>query len=672
MITIRQFLSDQTVYALGWTLIHSLWQIMFIAFLLYGLLGLLRNKSANSRYTAVAVAFLFITVTSVATFFIEYNHFQPFEQPTVDTQHDIINNLFSEPAIAGSLGFFVWIRQAFIFFEDLKTLVEGNLSMIVLFWILGLTAFAIRLAGNLIFLRRLRQSAASSLSGEWQSVITSLSQKIGISKPIRAFESTMAKVPMVIGHLRPLILIPAGLVFSIPPDQIEAILAHELAHIRRKDFLINTLKSVIEAVFFYHPFVWWLSSVFDQERENCCDDITITASIRPLSLSKALVNAEEFRMASPGLVMAFYQKKYKLLKRIKRMNTKMNQAQRISARSIALLIILAVMVGFAAKSTITDHNERTHFLSVSLSPQTVSNNMEKATLATSESNPTTQNPQGDKAIMLVQEGKEYKAVFEGAPGNTTMTGFWIDGKEVPQGAWNEHAEIIKEMKQKYNQSRKQAQMQNAGLKSEYKSTSQEARMMKDELTMIKKTLSEKKGELNSEEMSRIKEIAKGLEETQKNLEMLKSNVLETSEKQALEQKELEFAKQSLLAENEKLKTLRVKMNEIYVMEKGLLDQERDEYKAMQEAKLKEKQLAMEEREQAVQLDKINKVFYKNLLEDGIIKEGDPLSLLLSTEKMLVNEKNQPENIHKKYLGLYEKLHGAPLPVKKSFVINYKI
>ena len=476
---------------------------------------------------------------------------------------------------------------------------------------------------------------------------------------------------MIIGHFKPLVLIPAGLLFSIPPDQIEAILAHELAHIRRKDFLINTLKSVIEAVFFYHPAVWWLSAVFNQECENCCDDIAIKASIRPLSLTKALVNAEGFRVTAPGLAMAFFQKNYKLLKRIKRMNTKMNQANKISARSIALLVILAVVVGVAAKSTITNQNESAGILTPSNLPPSVATAMEPETVV-AEPDFSAQDPESDKAIVMVKDGKEYRAVFEGAQGKSALNGFWIDGKEVPKSQWNDHAAIIKEMKQKHSQSSKQARMQNAGLRSEYRSTSQKAKMMKDELKMIKTTLSEKKSELSQEEIARIKEVGGGLDETLKNLEMLKASLLDNAEKQTLEVREEEKAKQLLATENEKLEILRVKMNEIYESQQGLLDKERDEYKAMQEAKLKEQQLAKEEKEHAAQLDKMNKLFYKNLLEDGILKEGEPLSLMLSNEKMLVNEKNQPEKIHQKYLKLYEKLNGAPMPEKKSFVINHKM
>ena len=107
--------------------------------------------------------------------------------------------------------------------------------------------------------------------------------------------------------LKPVILLPVGLATSLPIDQVEAILAHEMAHIRRNDYLINLLKSLIEVVFFYHPVIWWISSTLETEREHCCDDITIRICGNEKSLQKALLNLQQFGQYQTALATAFTQ-----------------------------------------------------------------------------------------------------------------------------------------------------------------------------------------------------------------------------------------------------------------------------------------------------------------------------------------------------------------------------
>ena len=102
-----------------------------------------------------------------------------------------------------------------------------------------------------------------------------------ISRPVRLLESAIAEVPVVIGYLKPVILIPAGLLANLPVDQVEAILLHELAHIRRADYLVNLLQTMVESLLFYHPAVWWISHVIRTEREHCCDDFVLARDTDP-------------------------------------------------------------------------------------------------------------------------------------------------------------------------------------------------------------------------------------------------------------------------------------------------------------------------------------------------------------------------------------------------------
>jgi hypothetical protein len=131
-----------------------------------------------------------------------------------------------------------------------------------------------------------------------------LISRVGVSRPVQLFISSLVEVPTVVGWLKPVILVPVGALAGLPPNHVEALLAHELAHIRRYDYLVNVLQNVAEAVLFYHPAVWWVSSQVRAERELCCDDIAVRASGDVLTYVHALAELESYRPAQSRHVLA--------------------------------------------------------------------------------------------------------------------------------------------------------------------------------------------------------------------------------------------------------------------------------------------------------------------------------------------------------------------------------
>lgn len=121
----------------------------------------------------------------------------------------------------------------------------------------------------------MRRTGVCAAPDHWQQQLNSLARRLRLSRPVALLESCIAGVPVVIGHARPVILMPIGLLTGLPSSQIESILLHELAHILRYDYLVNMLQTSIEGLLFYHPVVWWISSVIRTEREHCCDDSPI-------------------------------------------------------------------------------------------------------------------------------------------------------------------------------------------------------------------------------------------------------------------------------------------------------------------------------------------------------------------------------------------------------------
>ena len=166
------------------------------------------------------------------------------------------------------------------------------LPWVVAVWLAGAMVFWLRLIGGWIFAERLRSSLVRPAPREWQQALDRLKNRIRVSRPVRLLVSSLVQAPAVVGWLRPVVLVPVGALAGLPPEQIEALLLHELAHIRRHDYLVNIVQSAIEALLFYHPAVWWVSGHIRAERELCCDDMAVSVSGDAVTYARALAELE--------------------------------------------------------------------------------------------------------------------------------------------------------------------------------------------------------------------------------------------------------------------------------------------------------------------------------------------------------------------------------------------
>ena len=171
------------------------------------------------------------------------------------------------------------------------------MTWIVLLWLTGATAFWVRLMGGWWIAARMRSTHVRCAPPEWQAALDRIGARIGISRPVRLLVSALVQVPTVVGCLRPVVLVPVAALAGLPSEHVEALLAHELAHIRRHDYLVNILQSIAEALLFYHPAVWWVSGHIRAERELCCDDIAVSVSGDVLTYARALAELESHRTA---------------------------------------------------------------------------------------------------------------------------------------------------------------------------------------------------------------------------------------------------------------------------------------------------------------------------------------------------------------------------------------
>lgn len=221
--------------------------------------------------------------------------------------------------------------------------VERALPWLVAVWVVGVVALSLRLTGGWLTARRLRTAWTTPAPEACLAMLARLAQRLRVTRPVRLLQSAMVQVPAVIGWLTPVILVPASALTGLTPQQLEALLAHELAHVRRHDYLVNLAQAVVETLLFYHPAVWWVSRRIRAEREHCCDDVAVAVCGDAHFYATALLGMERLRGA-PALAMAA--SGGSLAQRIERLVApSLARAEffpRWSAGVVALTVVLAI------------------------------------------------------------------------------------------------------------------------------------------------------------------------------------------------------------------------------------------------------------------------------------------------------------------------------------------
>ena len=182
--------------------------------------------------------------------------------------------------------------------------VDRLVRTITIWWLVGVSLLLVRMAGGWWYVRRLHHLAMKMTASPWQAPCRRIAYRLGLPAAAHVVESALVDVPTVVGWLRPAILLPIAAMAALSPAQIEAVLAHELAHIRRHDYAVNLLQTIAETVLFYHPAVWWLSTRVRIEREHCCDEVAVRISGDAVAYVRALAELEARRTSSPALALA--------------------------------------------------------------------------------------------------------------------------------------------------------------------------------------------------------------------------------------------------------------------------------------------------------------------------------------------------------------------------------
>ncbi len=335
--------SNIIIEALGWTLVHSLWQASLVLLLLAVLLLLFRRKSAVLKYFLSFMALAAILVWALFTFANSYRYATE-KQSIKDQwlQHDgYLKSLLVSPSAENGAE---QSSNNFIFNIDqiqLRAFFQRNFKLICLIWFFGIGLLALRMLTGLLYTHRLRTHHLVPLPVEWQNRLYELSIRMGIRRKIEGFFSPLAKVPMTLGTLKPLILFPVTAFTGLSTKEVEAIIAHELAHILRNDYLFNMVQSLIGILFFYHPAVWAISSRIRAERENCCDNLAVEAIGDKQCYIKTLALLQIRQAEGMQLSMAFSMGKGSVIQRIKRLQNEIAMKTNFIEGLVAVVIILA-------------------------------------------------------------------------------------------------------------------------------------------------------------------------------------------------------------------------------------------------------------------------------------------------------------------------------------------
>ncbi len=359
---IETLANSQLIENLGWTLLHSVWQIAFVALWLFSALRVFAKSSANARYTVSLFALLLALVLPTLTFVWLSQNSSEIKQNSVasNAKNAAAFNEKVQPQenfspVKNARSAKPDNEKIFVSVGNLQNGFVQNFSafspILVGFWILGILFSALRLLGGIWQLHVYKTHENSAPNEIWQAKFTDLCERLKIKQTVKLLQSKIVKTPMVIGWLKPVILVPTSVFLCMSAKELETIIAHELLHIRRYDYLLNFAQSFAEITFFYHPAVWWISAQIRHERECACDDAVVkTLKNSNIVYANALANLEEFRLAakqtaSPVLVAA---NGGKLMKRIQRIinnkNTKRSVVQNsLWSASLACALILAFM-----------------------------------------------------------------------------------------------------------------------------------------------------------------------------------------------------------------------------------------------------------------------------------------------------------------------------------------
>ncbi|HEX8426555.1 M56 family metallopeptidase [Hymenobacter sp.] len=737
MSLLEQFGSPALIRALGWTLLHSVWQGALVALTAATLLMLLHRHAAALRYRVAAAALVTLLALSGLTFGYYYYSFNTTSSVTGLTKApvtviarstveavDPTDNQALAPAeavrtvSAKAVPLEVPSRLQQLLTEG-QIYLERNMPFLVVAWLLGMLGMTLRFLGGLAYVQRLRRYRVAALPEQWQTRLDALAARTNLRRPVQILASGLVPGPLVIGWLKPVVLLPISAASGLSGGELEAILAHELAHVMRRDYLFNLLQSVAEILFFYHPAVWFLSNCLRTERENCCDDIATELCGDSLVLAQALASLAALQHAptarTPQLAMAAAGQPGSLLNRVRRLVQHRAAAPTFSDGFWAACVVL-LSVGLLTMSTVLSlsaasfsHSTASVAKNTATEPQTESAEevvVEDApesvadTQQVSEAETTAYEPGEDKLLddtvvvyaqtnpkLLTKSGKARLNEIKGLTvvvkdESGAISEVYVDGKKVPAAELPTYREALAKTEKaeaatKANANGPQSQagqmallstrMAAAALAGQSPSAADAQELSKLALTeastAMQTSLNDYTKSLQSFEIKEklLKEqlIKENISEDQR--QEIEENLQELRETHLEEVQQIKEDQEEARRDQEQAQRDREQAQRDREQAHRDIEQSRRDV----EQARRDKEQAKREKEQAAW----HKALTTELTKDNLIRDPNNFSFSLSQKSMSANGNKQSDAMRDKYLKLYENRTGRKMSATGSMNIQ---
>ncbi len=560
------------MHAIFVMLVDSLW-IGALAALLAGIIITLTKKHGPYLRYQLLTGLLGLFVLSMALVF--YTAFTNETHVVADSNKTMIVATTSTTIPASTIQ-----PESKNIFDASISFIQANAGIIVSIWLMVIIFRCLQLVSGLHSLQRMKKRWVMEAGNQWNQKLHELTAKLGIKRPVIFLQSSLAKVPMVIGHLKPVLLFPIGLLNKLPVDEVEAILLHELAHIKRNDFLVNLLQQFAEIFFFFNPAVLWISSLIKNERENCCDDIAISITRDKKIFIHALVAFQEYN-TSVTYATTFAGSKNHLLNRVKRIitnnNKTLNTMEKLVLASGIIITCLATLAFNPGKEKDTINITKRN----AVPGQIITQNTITATEAGSNNNKPAEIYSGytdtipKKKSSTDGDNINFKGDIDGQrvelkEENSEIKELYIDGKKIPEDEYAQYQPMIEKIHTQMKEQSIKLKMQADKLDLQKQRLQEQAEAMEIDSKKMKEQT-----EIASADMARQKELMEQQKvQMQKQAEYMKRDdsarrIQSQKMQQDFMRKEEEF-KEKQIELKEKIKELRLQQEKMELIQKDTL------------------------------------------------------------------------------------------------------
>jgi beta-lactamase regulating signal transducer with metallopeptidase domain len=334
---IPNIFENPAVLRMGWALLHFLWQGTVIALALKGALMLVELRSSELRY-ALALASLILMAALPVLLLCKPQR----DYSDIPAAYETVQ--FETASTTNATTTSIPIKNRPDFRATVLRFITPSIPWMAACWLLGVALLLLKTIGGIIQVQSLKRKAAAHCETQGIDTFRPLAARARVNG-IRVLESKLVSTPTVAGWLKPVVLLPKGVLDKIDRPMLDALVAHEFAHVRRHDGVMNLFQTVIEDLLFFHPAMWWVSNSVRAEREACCDDAAVAICGDALVYVRALSQAEQFRSSIPVIALS----SSPLLLRIRRLTEmRISKMNSVTAFCIALLAVSFIITTAAA------------------------------------------------------------------------------------------------------------------------------------------------------------------------------------------------------------------------------------------------------------------------------------------------------------------------------------